>query len=280
MTPGYFRLLDVPLLHGRDFEESDAVSAPPVVIVSAATARRFWPGQDPIGKAVRVVWDDHWRTVVGVAGDVRQYALSGRVPATIGGAVYLPYPQSVALDRRIPKAMTLLVKTSGAASVAGQLRPLVGSVSPDLPAGDVRSLDSLVATSVAEPRALMWAFAAFAGCALLLAAVGTYGIVSYQASQRAYEIGVRLAIGATRRHIFGLVVGQGIRLVLAGLVAGLAAAAGVSGVLSRFLYGVSARDPGTFAAVATLLLLTALLAAWLPAHRASRTDAVRALRAD
>ena len=236
---------------------------------------------DPIGKTVRVAWDERWRTVVGVAGDVRQYEMSGRAPQTIAGAVYMPYPQSVAMDRRIPRAMTLLAKVPGPTAGVGQhLRGLIASVSPDVPASQPRTLDSLVDTATSEPRSLMWTFAAFAACALLLAALGTYGIVSYQLSQRTYEIGVRLAIGASRGHIFGLVVGQSLRLVLAGLAVGLLGAALLGRYLSSFLYGVSPHDPLTFAGVAALLLLTALLAASGPGRRAARTDAVRALRTD
>ncbi len=281
VSPGYFDLLRIPLLRGRSFTAGDVEGSEPVVIVSAGTARRFWPGQDPIGKTVRVAWEQRWRTVVGVAGDVRQYALSGWTPQNIAGAVYMPYPQSVALDRRIPSAMTLLARTSGLApDLAPRLRGLAAGVSPDVAVSEVRTLRSLRDTSVSEPRSLMWTFAAFAACALLLAALGTYGIVSYQLSQRTYEIGVRLAIGASRRHVFGLVVGESLRLVLAGLVVGLVAAVLLGRYLSSFLYGVSARDPGTFAGVAALLLLTALMAALGPGRRAARTDPVRALRAD
>jgi predicted permease len=281
VSPEYFRLLRIPLLHGRAFTANDVADSEPVVVVSAATARRFWPGQDPIGKTVRVAWDERWRTVVGVAGDVRQYEMSGRAPQTIAGAVYMPYPQSVAMDRRIPRAMTLLAKVPGPTAGVGQhLRGLIASVSPDVPASQPRTLDSLVDTATSEPRSLMWTFAAFAACALLLAALGTYGIVSYQLSQRTYEIGVRLAIGASRGHIFGLVVGQSLRLVLAGLAVGLLGAALLGRYLSSFLYGVSPHDPLTFAGVAALLLLTALLAASGPGRRAARTDAVRALRTD
>jgi predicted permease len=281
VTPEYFRLLGIPVLQGRGFEPGDGAASEPVVVVSAATARRFWAGQDPIGKTVRVAWEERGRRVVGVAGDVRQYALSGRTPQDVVGAMYMPYPQSVALDRRIPRAMTLLVKVAEPGpGVTSHLRELIGRVSPDVPAGDVRSLDALRTTSVSEPRSLMWTFASFAACALLLAALGTYGIVSYQLSQRTYEIGVRLAIGASRRHIFGLVIGQSLRLVAAGLAAGLVAAALLGRYLSSFLYGVTPRDPLTFAGVAALLLLTALLAASGPGRRAARTDAVRALRAD
>jgi putative ABC transport system permease protein len=281
VTPSYFRVLGIPLVRGRGFEPTDAERSARVVVVSAATAQRYWPGESPIGKRIRVVWDADWRTVVGVAGDVRQYALSGRVPAEITGALYMPYPQAVALDREIPRAMTLFVKTTAEhAQVAGRMRGLVASVNPDVPVGEVRRLDAVVAASVDEPRSMMWLFAAFAGCALLLAAIGTYGVVAYATAQRTYEIGVRVAIGATRRDVFGLVIGQSVRLVLAGLAIGVVAALALGRTLSTFLYGVSPADPATFAVVVCVLVATALLAGFLPGRRAAATDPVRALRAD
>jgi putative ABC transport system permease protein len=177
--------------------------------------------------------------------------------------------------------MTLLVRASAPArEVAPRLRPLIARVNPDVPVSDVRTLEALVDASVSKPRALMWTFAAFSACALLLAAIGTYGIVSFQVSQRTYEIGVRLAIGASRRHVFGLVIGHGVRLVVVGLAIGLGAAMLLGRVLSTFLYGVTATDPLTFAAVSLLLLAAAFVAAWGPGRRAARTDLVRALRAD
>jgi putative ABC transport system permease protein len=195
--------------------------------------------------------------------------------------MYMPYPQAVALNRQIPAAMTLFVR-SGARTpdTARGLRALVASVNPDVPVGDVGRLEEAAAASVAEPRAMMWLFAAFAGGALLLAAIGTYGVVSYATAQRTYEIGVRVAVGATRRHVLGLVIGQSLRLVLAGLGLGVAGALLLGRTLSSFLYGVSASDPATFAAVAGLLVVTALLAGYLPGRRAAGTDPLRALRGD
>ena len=143
VTPAYFRVMRIPLLRGRVFDDSDGERTARVVLVSAATARRYWPDEDPIGKRIRVVWDDDWRTVVGVVGDVRQYALSGRSPAEITGALYMPYPQAVALDRRIPTAMTLLVAVvrRSVRDRASGCVALVASVNPDVPVSDVRSMD-------------------------------------------------------------------------------------------------------------------------------------------
>jgi putative ABC transport system permease protein len=227
------------------------------------------------------MWDPYRRTVVGVVGDVRQYALSGRAPADITGTFYMPYPQAVELDRRIPRTMTLFARAAGQpAAASAALREALSVRGAELSVGDVRALGSMVSSSVAEPRALTSLFAAFAACALLLAAVGTYGLVSYSAAQRTYEIGVRVAIGASRRQVFALVMGESVRLVAVGLFVGIAGALAMGRGLSRFLYGVSAADPVTFAGVAVVLLLTALAAGFLPGRRAAAIDPARALRAD
>jgi predicted permease len=281
VTPAYFRVMRIPLLQGRSFDRSDGEGTAPVVVVSTTTARRYWPKEDPIGKRIRVVWDNDWRTVVGVVGDVRQYALSGRAPASITGALYMPYAQAVALNRQIPRSMALFVRSAADPSlIASRMRALAASVNPDVPVSEVRSMETVVSSSVAEPRAMMWLFASFAGCALLLGAIGTYGVVSYSTAQRTYEIGVRVAVGATRGDIFGLVIGQSLRLVLVGLAFGVAASLLLGRTLSSFLYAVSPIDPVTFAVVAGLLLVTALVAGYLPGRRAAGTDPVRALRAD
>jgi predicted permease len=281
ITPRYFRVLGIPLLEGRGFDEGDSERSARVVVVSAETARRYWPGENPVGKRIRVVWDRDWRTVVGVVGDVRQYALSGRVPSDITGAIYMPYPQAVGLDREIPRAMAVVVRTTAESpELLARLRSLVASVNSDAPVSDALRFDALVASSVDEPRSLTWIFAAFSACALLLAAIGTYGVVAYATAQRRYEIGVRVALGATRRSIFGLVIGHSLKLVVIGLALGVAASLLLGRALQTFLYGVTSRDPATFGAVTVLLLMTGLLAGYLPARRAAAIDPARTLRAD
>jgi predicted permease len=282
VTPDYFRILHIPLLEGRCFTEADAEKSAPVVLVSAATARQYWPGQNPIGKHIRTVWshDDPWRTVVGVVGDVRQYDLAGRSPNWLAGAVYMPYPQAVGIDGKLPTSMTLLVRTGSDPGAAGRIREIVRDFNPDVPVSELRTMQQVVSGSLDQPRSMMWLFASFAAAALLLAAIGAYGVVSYTTSQRTFEIGVRMALGATRRSIFGLVLGQSFKLVLAGLGVGIAAALALTRMLSTFLYGIKATDPLTFLTVAALLLAIALLAGYVPARRAPSVDPLKALRAE
>ena len=191
----------------------------------------------------------------------------------------MPYPQSVGLDRRLPTAMTLILRSEGnPQQVGAELRRLVASVNPDLPVGEVKALDSAVEASTSSSRSLMWLFISFGGCALLLAAIGAYGVVSYSAAQRSYEMGVRLALGATRRSIFGLVLGQSLRLVLTGLALGLMTSLALTRLMTSFLYGVTATDPLTFFLVSILLVVVALVAGYLPARRAAKVDPMVALR--
>jgi predicted permease len=284
VTPDYFRILQIPLLEGRMFTGADSEKSAPVVVVNAATARKFWPGQSPIGKHIRTVWSDGdpWRTVVGVVGDVRQYDLADRSPNWLGGAVYMPYPQAVGDNQReIPTSMTLLVRAgSDPAAVAARIREIVRDSNPNVPVSDIQTMQQVVAGSLDQPRSMMWLFAGFAAAALLLAAIGVYGVVSYTTSQRTFEIGVRMALGATRGSVFGLVLGQSLKLVLGGLAVGIAAALLLTRVLAAFLYGIRATDPMTFAAVGALLVAIALGAGYVPARRAAGLDPLRALRVD
>jgi predicted permease len=283
VTPDYLRIMNIPLLAGRALTAADSAEASRVVLVSAATARKFWPGDDPVGKHVRVVWEQEPRSVVGVVGDVRQYDLSGTSPDYISGAFYMPYAQSTSLDRRPPLAMTLVLRTAtetSGESVAAALRRLVASVNPDVPVGDVREMRSVVEVSTSASRSLMWLFVVFGGSALLLAAIGAYGVISYSTTQRTYEMGVRIALGASYGSIFGLVIGQSLKLVSIGLILGIGASLALSRLIAGFLYGVTATDPATFLGVGLLLVVTGLLAGYFPARRAARIDPIVALRSE
>jgi len=278
ITPGYFHVMGIPLLRGRVFGDADAEKSGQVVIVSAATARKFWPGENPIGKHLRLVWDKDWRTVVGVVGNVRQFNLADRPLDWIDGAIYMPYSQSVDANQKLPAAMYLIARTSaGEDSFGGEVRELVASVNPNVPVGEVRTLEAIVVDSASQSRSMMWLFLVFAATALALAAIGTYGVVSYATSQRTFEIGVRVALGASRSSIFGMVIRQSLELVIAGFGLGAAAALLLSRLLSSFLYGISAQDPLTFVAVGGLLVLLALAAGYFPARRATKVDPITAL---
>ena len=281
VTPGYFELLHIPLLAGRLFTEADAENSAGVVLVSAATAKEYWPGENAIGKHIRVVWEQRQRAVVGVVGDVRQYELAGKSPEFINGAFYMPYAQSTGLNRQLPTAMTLMLRTSATApQVADELRTLVASVNADLPVSEVRAMEAAINDSAAPSRALMWLFVSFGSVALLLAAIGAYGVVSFSTAQRTGEMGVRLALGATPRRIFGLVLGQSLRLVLTGLALGMLASLALTRLMTGFLYGVTATDPLTFVGVGILLIAVSLLAGYFPARRAATVDPMVTLRSE
>ena len=281
VTAPYFHLMRIPILLGRAFDESDAEKSESVVIISAGVARRYWPGQNPIGKHLRPVFENSWRTVIGVAADVRQYDLANHSPDYIGGAMYMPYPQSVTNDRQLPALMTLMVRTGAESTgVVDRIRDVVRDLNPDVAVGEFRTMESLVSDSAQQSRSLTWLFMTFAGAALLLAAIGTYGVVSYSTAQRTFEIGVRVALGASRRNIFGSVLGQSLRLVVAGLAAGIAMSLALTRMLTAFLYGTEATDLTTFGAVCGVLIGVALLAGYFPARRAASIDPLTALRVD
>ncbi len=279
VTPEYFPVMHIPILQGRELANSDAEKSELVVIVSAAMARSYWPGENPIGKHIRVVFENNWRTVVGIAGDVRQYDLADHSPGYIRGAMYMPYPQSVNNERQLPADMTLIMQTAtDPTAVASRIRELVRNLNPDVAVTEVRTMKSLVNDSTQESRSMTWLFVCFAGVALLLAAIGTYGVVSYSTAQRTLEIGMRVVLGASKRSIFNMVLGQSLRLVVVGLALGIIAARALTRMLVSFLYGTAATDPITFLIVSSLLVVVALVAGYIPARRAMQVDPMVALR--
>jgi putative ABC transport system permease protein len=281
VTPDYFQLLHIPLLAGRLFTEADGDNSAEVVLVSAATAKEYWPGENAIGKHIRVVWEQRQRAVVGVVGDVHQFDLAGKSPEFINGAFYMPFAQSTDLTRQLPTAMTLMLRTNATApQVADELRTLAASVNPDLPLSEIRAMEAAIDDSAGPSRALMWLFASFGSVALLLAAIGAYGVVSYSTAQRTGEMGIRIALGATPRGIFGLVLGQSLRLVLTGLALGMLASLALTRLMTGFLYGVTATDPLTFVGVGVLLIAVSLLAGYFPARRAATVDPMVTLRSE
>jgi predicted permease len=281
VSPDYFRMLHIPLLTGREFSTSDGMKASAVAIVTSSTARRFWPNQSAVGKHVKATFETQWRTVVGVVSDVRQFNLAGRNPESITGAFYLPYAQAVQGDHQLPAAVNLLATVAGPpARVAGEMRRMARELNPNVPVSETATLEDVVSRSIADFQSTIWLFLSFAAVSVLLAAVGIYGLVSNSVAQRTHEIGLRMAIGATRPEILKLMLGQSLRLALMGIVAGVAGSIVLTRFLASLLYGVGATDPAIFAGVCGLMLGIAVLASYVPAWRAANLDPVRSLHAE
>jgi putative ABC transport system permease protein len=271
VSGGYFAAMGVPILAGRTFTEADREDAPPVVIVSAALGRKYWPGESPLGKRVRFDSDDKWMTVVGVAGDVRQLGLEQAPPPIL----YLPY-------KLFALPFTNLAVRSAApdAAVADLMRAQIRAVDPEMPTGEMATLHTILDRSIDEPRFRTLLLGAFAMTALLLAAVGVYGLISYSVTQRTREIGIRIALGARPGQVVGPMIREGIVLAVGGLTVGLAGAFLGARALSRFLFGVGTSDPVTFVGVSILLFVVALVASYIPSRRAMRVDPIVALRSE
>jgi len=282
VTPDYFRVMGVALMSGRWFTEADESGGPPVVVLSATTAKKFWPHGDAVGKHVRFVAENNWRTVVGIVRDVRAYDLENDEPDFMKGTAYVPYTADATLeDGRLPAEMTIAVRTSSdSPEVAKLLRTALLAASPNIPVSEVKTMQSVVSEAASAPASTTFLFAAFAGVALVLGIVGVYGVLSFLVSRRRREMGVRMALGAQPKDVLLLVMKEGARFSLAGIALGLAGAFFITRLLASQLYGVSPMDAVTFISVAVVVAIVTLAACYVPARRAMRVDPLVALRYD
>ena len=277
VTPDYFKTMSIPVLRGRGFTPADRMGATSVAILNHAAANRIWPGGDPLGHEMRIGTrfglggDQAGGVIVGVVGDVRDRGPAVSVPPTL----YLAHAQWPV------NVMSIVAKGRGEPSALVEpMRSVLQNLDPDVPMFAVRSMPQMVSNAVAQPRLYMVLIVCFAGTAMLLAAIGLYGVLAYAVGQRTREIGIRLALGARRGEVLRMVMSQAGRLVLAGVVVGLVAAMLASRLLRAQLFEVAPTDTTTYVLVAMVLMAVSLLASWIPARRASRIDPMTALRQD
>ncbi|MGH9701994.1 MAG: FtsX-like permease family protein, partial [Candidatus Acidiferrales bacterium] len=270
VTPAYFQAMGIPLRAGRVFTDEDRAGAPPAAIIDENLARQYWPEQNPIGQHLRRGSKSPWITIVGVVAHVFPSALVGD---TGKGICYYP-----AYQQPINLAFLVARTPMNPVSLASAMREAVRAVDSGQPIYDLKPMLERVDESLGPRRFGVTMVGFFAGVAVLLAAMGLFGIISYSVTQRTQEIGVRMALGAQRSDVLKLILGQGLRLALAGVGIGLVGSLGLTRVIASLLYGVSATNPATFAAVAAMLAFVALLACYLPARRAMRVDPIVALR--
>ena len=272
VTPGYFETIGLPMLQGRPFGGSDLRESAKVAIINRTLAEKIFPGKDALGKRLSladVPKEDEWATVVGIVGDLRSEDLA----STAGNQLYMPYAQ------RASSGMAVAIRTAGdPREIAASVRRAVSEVDPDEPVYGIRTMEEIVSDSMGQPRFRAFLTGAFGAIALLLAAIGIYGVLSYSVSQRAHEIGIRVALGASRSAVLRLVVGQGMSLAAIGVGIGLVGGAIASRLVSTLLFGVAASDLPTFVGVPAILLLVALAACAIPGRRAMRIDPMTALR--
>ena len=269
VTPGYFESIGLPVIRGRTLDDSDLSKKPENILVNETFAKLFLSNEDPIGKRVRAL-DGQPHEIVGVVGDARQWGLDRQSSAEI----YFSFGQL-----SLGQEATIVVRTEGnPASLSAAVRNAIGETTPEAPITGVRTMTQVVEESMASSRFNMILMTIFAGVALMMASIGLYGVISYSVSQRTHEIGIRMALGASRPSVLSLVLKNGMSLALAGVGLGVCAALGLTRLMASLLYGVSATDPFTFIAISLLLAGVALVACFVPAQRATRVDPMIALR--
>jgi len=271
ILPNYFQVMGIPMVRGREFDQRDDGKRDHKIIINESFARRFWPDSDPLGKRIGIgpQGDKDWHTIVGVVKDVQEVGLDSKV----GFVTYEPLAQ----HPRTTMELAIRVAGDPSAVIAG-MRNELRRMEPALLIDQVQTMSERINDSVAPRRLNLVLFGLFAGLALLLALVGLYGVVSYSASQRTQEFGIRMALGALPRDVLNLVLRQGLKLAFTGVAIGIGAALAVTRLMSKLLFGVDPTDPFTLAGVALLLTAVALAACWLPAYRATRIAPTVALR--
>lgn len=266
-TPGYFRTMGIPMLSGRDFTLADTASEKAVTVISRSMANLFWPGENAIGKRFRISFTPE--TVREVVGDIKDRGLQLLEPVSM---LYLPIRQDET------NSVSLVVSGGdGVTLLAPGITRVLGEMDPELPIRNIRTMDEVVATTLSQQRYSMWLFAALAGLAFLLASVGIYSVLAYSVRSRVTEISIRIALGARPVDVLRLVIAEGMKPTLIGIMLGAWA---LGRLLSKLIYGVSPTDPLTFVVVALLLMTVALVACAIPAHRATRLQPVQALRGE
>jgi predicted permease len=284
ITPNFFRAMRIPLRGGRFFEERDSAQSEPVVIINETLARTFFPKGNAVGERITIgrvmgpPFADRPRQVVGVVGDIREFALNQRVPPT----VYVPAPQMpdalTALAGRVLPTSWVVKTQVPPQALTEAIRREILSVDSQQPISNVRPLEQVVAGTLSGHRLNTLLLGIFAALALVLSAVGIYGVMAYMVTQRTHEIGIRMALGASQRDAIGLIVKHGLLLTIAGVAIGLVSAAGLTRFIARMLYGVGQFDPLTFIGATAVLVIAALAASYIPARRASRVDPLNSLR--
>ena len=280
VMPGYFEAMRLPLRRGRAISEHDDRRGPAIVVINERVARAYWPGENPIGKRIRLTDEKTWLTVVGVAADAKQSEWA----AAPMPEIYLAALQSKDYLNDAGAHMayiTLVLRSAGdPGDLAAAVKQTVWSFDRNLPISEVSTMERVVANANAQPRFEMFLLGVFASIALVLAAVGIYGVINYSVSRRKREIGIRMSLGATRASVIRMVMRQGIVQALTGAAFGVAGALLLSNLMARMLYGVKPTDLPTFAAVAVVLIAAALLASWIPARKAAQIEPTEALRSE
>jgi putative ABC transport system permease protein len=274
-------VMGIATLAGREFNDTDE-SGNPVAVVTAATARRYWPSQNAVGKHIRLLGDKSWRMVVGVIPDVRAYDLRRNAPEWIEGTVYVPYnADATSEDGKIPAEMTIALRVNMDGSQVGAIvQRIVDGLNQEVPVSEVKTMQEVVSDAVSTPASTTTLFAAFAGLALVLGMIGIYGVLAFLVSKRTREIGIRVALGARRQDVLWLIMKEGAKFSFVGIALGLAAAFVGARLLSSELYGVSPLDAVTYLSVTSVMVAVTLLACYVPTRRAMRVDPLIALRQD